>query len=78
MVNIELRERSDDFHAQLEGHPEIWECGSTPTLAFGSLIKAHPEAFEIDTIKAYQTSTQELGKNPFKFGVERILWLGKQ
>lgn len=47
---IKVTERSDDFHACIDGKPGYWGCGKTPRDAIGNLVQAHPEQFntEID------------------------------
>jgi len=47
-MKIEIRKRSDDYHAQLEGHPEIWDCGKSWQAAIGNLIMTHKEWFGIE------------------------------
>lgn len=48
MMKIVVTKRSDDYHACLDGHPEIWGCGKTPNEAIGNLITAHADTFRID------------------------------
>lgn len=48
-IKIVVTKRSDDFHASIEGHPEIWGCH--PTLsdaAIGDLIRSHAHIFGIE------------------------------
>ena len=51
MKRIVVVRRNDDYHASLEGHPEIWGCGKTSESAIGSLVSAHKEVFDIVEIK---------------------------
>jgi predicted RNase H-like HicB family nuclease len=37
-VKIVIKRRRDDYHACIEGHPEIWGCGSTYNEAVGNLV----------------------------------------
>lgn len=46
-MKIVVTKRSDDYHACLDGHPEIWGCGETAEEAIGDLIKAHVDTFGI-------------------------------
>jgi hypothetical protein len=43
-LTIEVRRRSDDYHAQIKDHPELWGCGPTPSHAVGDLVRTHREA----------------------------------
>lgn len=45
--SIVIKKRSDDFHASLVGHPEIWGHGKTSDDAIGDLIRSHSETFNI-------------------------------
>lgn len=47
-MKIVVRKRGDDYHAWLDGHPEIWGCGKTPDEAIGKLITAHTDTFNIE------------------------------
>lgn len=42
---IIVTSRATDFHAGIEGKPEIWGCGANPLEAIGDLVRAHPEVF---------------------------------
>ena len=46
-MKIVVTKRNDDYHACLDGHPEIWGCGKTADEAIGKLITAHEEEFNI-------------------------------
>ena len=50
-ITIEVRKRSSDFHAQAEGHPEIWAAGRNPQEAIGDLVKYHSEYFGINIVE---------------------------
>jgi hypothetical protein len=47
-MKIVVSKRSDDFHACLEGHPELWDCGRTHVEAIGRLILTHRDQFDIE------------------------------
>lgn len=47
---IVVSKRSDDFHACIENHPEIWERGKTLKEAVSNLILYHTEEFNIKFI----------------------------
>jgi predicted RNase H-like HicB family nuclease len=47
-MKIVVTKRSEDYHACLDGHPEIWGCGKTPNEAIGNLISAHTDTFKIE------------------------------
>jgi hypothetical protein len=44
---ISITKRSDDYHACLEKHPEIWGCGKTIPQAIGDLIYSHRDKFKL-------------------------------
>ena len=46
-MKIIVTRRNDDYHACLEGHPEIWGCGKTIDGAIGDLIRSHQDTFGI-------------------------------
>lgn len=48
MKKIIVKERSNDYHASLKGHPEIYGCGKSYKEAVGSLILAHRDKFNIE------------------------------
>lgn len=43
--SIVWRLRSDDFHASVEGKPELWAAGSTIAEAVGDLVMSHRDHF---------------------------------
>lgn len=47
-MKIIITKRSDDLHACLDGHPEIWGCGKTSAQALGDMINAHQKTFNIE------------------------------
>ena len=47
MSDIVVTERSNDFHACIRGHPELWGCGKNYDEAVGSVIRSHKEYFNI-------------------------------
>lgn len=47
-MKIVVTKRSDDYHACLDGHPEIWGCGKTQYEAIGNLVSAHGDTFKIE------------------------------
>ena len=47
MNEIVVTNRTDDIHACLKDHPEVWGCGRTSLEAIGSLISVHPAVFGI-------------------------------
>lgn len=64
MTVIEIRNRRDDFHAQITGHPELWGCGSTELNAIGDLVKTHPGYFTLGSgiaVKFRSMSNEEIG-----------------
>jgi hypothetical protein len=48
MIEIEIRARSSDYHAQIKGHPELWGCGKNPDEAVGSMVRNHSERLGLD------------------------------
>lgn len=42
---IVVTRRSCDYHACIEGRPQVWGCGTTWAEAIGSLVYSHPERF---------------------------------
>ena len=46
-IDIVMTKRTDDFHACIRNHPELWGCGRTHSEAIGNLISAHKEHFGI-------------------------------
>lgn len=45
-MKIMITKRCDDYHACVEGKPEIWGCGKDTNAAIGDLIRSHKEIFE--------------------------------
>lgn len=62
MTTIEIRNRRDDFHAQIKGRPELWGCGSTELAAIGDLVKTHAYSFgfTVQTIANLHELTNEI------------------
>jgi hypothetical protein len=52
-MEIEVTKRSNDFHACIKGHPEIWAAGRNPQEAIGDLVKYHSEKFSIKIVENY-------------------------
>ena len=48
MKQIVIERRPSDIMAFLEGHREIWGCGSSQAEAIGDLIYTHQQNFEIE------------------------------
>lgn len=46
-MKIVITKRSDDYHACIDGHQEIWGCGRDQNAAVGDLVRAHQEFFSI-------------------------------
>ncbi len=46
-MKITITKRGEDYHACLEGQPQIWGCGKTSDEAVGNLIRAHTDTFNI-------------------------------
>jgi hypothetical protein len=59
VIQVEICERWGDywtdlagrmrpmFHAQVQGEPGIWSCGTSRAEAIGELIRSHPERFAV-------------------------------
>jgi hypothetical protein len=47
-MKIIVTKRATDYHAKLEGHPEIWATGRTSAEAVGNLITRHGKRLEIE------------------------------
>lgn len=45
-MKIVITKRSDDYHACIEGRPEIWGCGPGESTAIGDLIRSHKDVFK--------------------------------
>ena len=46
-MKIIVTRRIADYHACVEGHPEICGCGETRNEAIGELIRSHQDMFRI-------------------------------
>lgn len=46
-MKIIITKRQDDYHACIDGHPELWGCGRDQDAAVGDLIRAHQEFFNV-------------------------------
>lgn len=57
--SIQVRERSFDWHAQIEGEPEKWECGKTSEEAINKLIQSFP--FLKDASVSYLPKVEPIG-----------------
>jgi predicted RNase H-like HicB family nuclease len=40
-------QRTNDFHASLDGRPGVWGAGGSAAEAVGQMIIAHPGVFEL-------------------------------
>jgi len=58
---IIVTKRTDDYHACLKDHPEIWACGKTKFCAIGNLIATHGVTFEIAV--GFTDEEKEIMKN---------------
>jgi hypothetical protein len=47
VLSIILTQRADDWHACIEGEPEVWDRGRNRFEAIGALIVTHSERFAI-------------------------------
>ena len=47
LLSIILTQQGKKFHAELDGHPEIWGNGKTQREAIGNLICNHQDAFKL-------------------------------
>lgn len=47
-IKIAVSKRSDDYHACIDGKPELWGCGRTGAEAIGDMIKSHQKHFNIE------------------------------
>jgi hypothetical protein len=43
-TKIIVTKRSGDYHAQIEGHPGLWDAGYSRPVAIGNLIISHQDA----------------------------------
>jgi hypothetical protein len=39
-----------DFHAQIDGRPGLWGCGSSANEAIGDLVRSHPEVLGVEVV----------------------------
>lgn len=46
-IEIVVTKRTDDYHACIKGHPEIWGCGKDYDDAIGDLVRSHSYDFGI-------------------------------
>lgn len=46
-IEIEVTRRTDDYHACISGHPEIWGCGKDRESAIGDLVRSHQNEFGV-------------------------------
>lgn len=51
-MTIILTERANDWHAHLEGRPDIWGCGRTRNEALGDLMSEWPQYFDVKILRA--------------------------
>jgi hypothetical protein len=47
MKIVVTRRSGDDYHACLEGHPEIWGCGKSVFSVLGNLLLTHQDIFGV-------------------------------
>ena len=47
-MKIIVTKRPDDYHACIEGHPELWDCGKSQQSAIGNLAWTHKEQFNLE------------------------------
>ena len=55
-VKIIVTRRDHDYHACLEGNPEIWGCGANTYEALGNLTLAHQDRLRVEIV-TYTTDT---------------------
>lgn len=61
---IIVKRTGDEYHAFIEGHPEMWEAGKDYRLAVGKLVEGHPEEFGITVMmESEQEKTKKIIKN---------------
>ncbi len=53
MKQIVWHKRTNDYHACIENHPEMWGCGKSVYAAVGNLIMAHAKEFSIQFKEAH-------------------------
>jgi hypothetical protein len=49
-ATLEVRKRSEDYHVQLEGHPEVWACGKTIDEALGNWLRTHKDRLKVEVV----------------------------
>ena len=54
-LEIVLTKRTDDYHACIRGHHEIWGCGENYNEAIGDLVRSHKREFGIMTVQKRNT-----------------------
>jgi hypothetical protein len=59
-VTIVVTKRTDNCHACIKGHPEIWGCGEDNNRAIGDLISSHESEFGIKV---------QYGRKENKYGI---------
>ena len=62
----------DDFHASIEGHPELWGRGKTVDEAIGSMFRSHCEHFKCEGIN-YTESAKALMSEKIEAGIQKML-----
>jgi hypothetical protein len=63
-VTIVVTKRTDDYHACIKGHPEIWGCGECESKAIGDLIRSHEIEFGIKV---------QYGRKEHKYGIYVVM-----
>jgi len=58
-LEIVVTKRTDDYHACIRDHPEIWGCGKDYNEAIGDLIRSHKGEFGIQI--EYDTQKKKYG-----------------
>ena len=59
-TTIVVTKRTDDYHACIKGHPEIWGCGEDGNKAIGDLIRSNEAEFAIKV---------QYGRRENKYGI---------
>jgi hypothetical protein len=59
-TEIVVTKRTDDYHACIRGHPEIWGCGRNESEAIGDVIRSHESEFDIKV---------QYGRKEHKYGI---------
>lgn len=47
-MKIIVTKRPDDYHASIDGHQELWDCGKSEQSAIGNLVWTHKEKFNLE------------------------------